>query len=45
MPTSLYIFEDNDAVIKRLSKGRILTMRHVSRTRRVDLDWPSDRIN
>ena len=35
----LYIFEDNEAVIKLISKGRGPTMRHVSRTHRVALDW------
>ena len=34
----LYIFEDNEAVIKRIIKGRSPTMRHVSRTHRVALD-------
>ena len=29
---SLYVFEDNEAVIKMIIKGRTLTMRHVSRT-------------
>ena len=28
----LYVFEDNEAVIKMIIKGRSLTMRHVSRT-------------
>ena len=28
----LYVFEDNDAVIKMIIKGRSHTMRHVSRT-------------
>ena len=41
----LYIFEDNEAVIKMIIKGRSLTMRHVSRTHRVALDWLFDRIN
>ena len=41
----LYVFEDNEAVIKMIIKGRSLTMRHVSRTHRVALDWPFDRIN
>ena len=40
----LYIFEDNEAVIKMIMKGRSLTMRHVSRTYRVALDWLFDRI-
>ena len=37
-------FEDNEAVIKMIIKGRSLTMRHVSRTHRVALDWLFDRI-
>ena len=41
----LYVFEDNEAVIKMLIKGRSPTMRHVSRTYRVALDWLFDRIN
>ena len=41
----LYVFEDNEAVIKTIIKGRNLTMRHVSRTHRVALDWLFDRIN
>ena len=41
----LYIFEDNEAVIKMIMKGRSPTMRHVSRTHRVALDWLFDRIN
>ena len=41
----LYIFEDTEAVIKMIIKGRSLTMRHVSRTHRVALDWLFDRIN
>ena len=40
----LYVFEDNEAVIKMIIKGRN-TMRHVSRTHRVALDWLFDRIN
>ena len=40
----LYVFEDNEAVIKTTFKGRSPTMRHVSRTHRVALDWSSDRI-
>ena len=42
---SLYVFEDNEAVIKMIMKGRSPTMRHVSRTHRVALDWLFDRIN
>ena len=34
-----YIFEDNEAVIKMIIKGRSPTVRHVSRTHRVALDW------
>ena len=41
----LYVFEDNEAAIKMIIKGRSPTMRHVSRTHRVALDWLFDRIN
>ena len=41
----LYVFEDNEAVIIMIMKGRSPTMRHVSRTHRVALDWLFDRIN
>ena len=41
----LYIIEDNEAVIKMIFKGRSRTMRHVSRTHRVALEWLFDRIN
>ena len=41
----LYVFEDNEAVIKMIMKGGSPTMRHVSRTHRVALDWLFDRIN
>ena len=41
----LYVLEDNEAVIKLILKGRSPTMRHVSRTHRVALDWLFDRIN
>ena len=40
----LYVFEDNEAVIK-IFNGRNPTLRHVSRTHRVALDWLLDRIN
>ena len=40
----LYVFEDNEAVIEMIIKGRSPTMRHVSRTHRVALDWLVDRI-
>ena len=38
----LYVFEDNEAVIKMIIKGRSPTMRHVSRTHRGALDWLFD---
>ena len=38
----LYVFEDNEA-IKMIIKERSPTMRHVSRTLRVALDWLFDR--
>ena len=41
----LYVFEDNEAVIKMNIKGRSPTMRHVSRTHRVALDWLFHRID
>ena len=41
----LYVVEYNEAVIKMIIKGRSPTMRHVSRTHRVALDWLFDRIN
>ena len=41
----LYVFGDNEAVIKMIIKGRSHTMRHVSRTHRVALDWLFHRIN
>ena len=41
----LYVFEDNEAVIKMIFEGRSPAMRHVSRTHRVALDWLFDRIN
>ena len=41
----LYVFEYNEAVIKMIIKGRSPTMRDVSRTHRVALDWLFDRIN
>ena len=41
----LYVFEDIEAVIKMIIKGRSPTMRHVSRTHRVALDWLFDRMN
>ena len=42
----LFVFEDYEAVIKMIIKGRRSpTMRHVPRTHRVALDWLFDRIN
>ena len=41
----LFVFEDNEAVIKMIFNGRRTTMRYVSRTHRVALDWLFDRIN
>ena len=41
----LYTFEDSEAVIKMIIQGRSPTMRHVSRTHSVALDWLIDRIN
>ena len=41
----LYVFEDNEAVIKMIIEGRSPKMRHVSRTHRVALDWLLDRIS
>ena len=40
-----YVFEDNEVLIKMIMKGRSPTMRHISRTHRVALDWLFDRIN
>ena len=42
---SLYVFEDNEAVIKMIKKGTSPTLRHVSRTHGVALDWLFDQIN
>ena len=41
----LFVFEDNEAVIKMIIKVRSPTMRHVSRTHRVALDWLFDMNN
>ena len=41
----LYVFEDNEAVLMMIIKGRSPTLRHVSRTHRVAVDWLFDRIN
>ena len=42
---SFFVFEDNEAVIKKIIKGRSPTMRHVSRTHRLASDWVFDRVN
>ena len=42
---SLFVFEDNDAVIKMIMNGPSPTLRHVSRTHRVNLDWLFDSIS
>ena len=41
----LHVFQDNEAVIKMIIKGRSPTLRHVSRTHKASLDWLFDRIN
>ena len=41
----LYVFEENEAVIKMIIKGRSPTLRHASQTHRVALDWLFDTIN
>ena len=41
--SQLFIFDDNEAVIKMIIKGRSPRMRHVFRTHRVALDWLFDR--
>ena len=43
--SQLYIFEDNEAVIKMIIKGTSPTMRHLSRTHRDAVDWFYDRRN
>ena len=43
--SQLCIFDDNEAVIQMIIKGRSPTMRHVSRTHRVELDGLIGRIN
>lgn len=42
--TKLIIFEDNEAVIKMIIKGRSPNMRHVLRVHRIDLDWLFERL-
>ena len=41
----LRIFEDSEAMIKKIIEGRSPAMRHVSRTHKVALDWLFYRIN
>ena len=41
----LYVFEDNEPVIKMITKGRSPNNETCSRTHRVALDWLFDRIN
>jgi len=41
---TLFVLEDNDAVIKMIVKGRSPNLRHVGRAHRVDLDWLFDRL-
>ena len=43
--SQLYIKEDSEAVLNMIIKGRSPTVRHVSTTHRVALDWLFDRIN
>ena len=43
--SQLYTFEENEAVIKMIIRGRSPTKRRVSRTHRVAPDWLFDRIN
>ena len=45
MRPSLFVSEDNEAVIKTVMEGRVSNMRHVSRTHRVVLGWLFDRVN
>ena len=41
----LYVFDDDEAVIKVILKGRSPTMRHVSTAHKVALDWLFDRVD
>ena len=40
----LYIFEDDEAVIKMILKGRSPNLRYMSRTQRIDSDWLWERL-
>ena len=42
---SFFVFDDNEAVIKMIIRGRSSSMRHVSRTCLVDLHWLLERVN
>ena len=42
--TKCVFVQDNDAVIKMVVKARAPTLKHVSRTHRIDLDWLFERI-
>ena len=42
---SCSFLDDNEAAIEMIIKGRSPTMRHLSRTHRVALDWLFDRTN
>ena len=35
----LYVFDDSEAVIRMTTSGRSPTVRLVTRTHRIDLDW------
>ena len=43
--SQLYMFEDIEAVIKMIVTGPNPTMRNVTRSHRIALDWLFDRIN
>ena len=43
--TRLYMFEDNEPVIKMTIKGRSPQMRHMPRTHRIDFDWVLERLS
>ena len=40
----MYVFEDNEAVIKMTIKGRTMQMRHTARTHRTNYDWVFERV-
>ena len=43
--TKSFFVQDNDAVIKMVVKARAPTLKHVSRTHRIDLDWLFERVS